>query len=244
MQSLAFCSGGSDPVACRTRAHALGILYGPDVEANITDGGQAWLDTAGDAGVYGGYGVMSRRAAWHIVADYRAIPGDTWPTYLARPAGPLGWQCQGTHSEYGGSVDSSRLDDFFAGASAPQPTQGDQEMKVIAGDQTTTAWITDGVCKRYIGDPSQEMPTLLMLCGQTQVIKVGQYTIDRMPVVQTAGAPDRGSPATYDGLRFEGKVDALKAQITGLPVGGGGVDPNTKAILDLVTKIEKSLQGA
>jgi hypothetical protein len=117
-------------------------------------------------------------------------------------------------------------------------------MKVIAGDQTTTAWITDGVVKRYIGDPSQEMPTLLSLCGQTQVIKVGQYTIDRMPVVQTAGAPDRGNPAIYDGLRFEGKVDALKAQVTGLPVAAGGVDPNTKAILDAVTRIENGLKGA
>jgi hypothetical protein len=90
------------------------------------------------------------------------------------------------------------------------------------------------------------MPTLLMLCGQTAVIKVGQYTIDRMPVVQTAGAPDRGSPATYDGLRFEGKVDALKAQVAAMPpgTGGGGVDPNTQKILDKLTTIETALKGA
>jgi hypothetical protein len=83
-----------------------------------------------------------------------------------------------------------------------------------------------------------------MLCGQTQVQKVGQYTIDRMPVVATMGPPDRGNPSTYDGLRFEAKVDALKGQITGLPVAAGGVDPNTKAILDAVTRIENGLKGA
>ncbi len=219
MQSLAFCSGGSDPVACRARADRLGILFGTDTEANIPDGGQAWLDTAGTAGAYGGAAVMTRRAAWHIVADYRAIPGDTWPSYLARPAGPLGWQYLGTHSEYGGSVDSSRLDDWFGGTTPA--LQGDQNMKVISGDQVPMAYITDGVTKRYIGDPTQELPTLLMLCGQTNVITVGQYTIDRMPSVASAYFPDRANPSTYDELRLEGKIDALKAASVG-PAGPAG----------------------
>jgi hypothetical protein len=250
MITIAFWSGAADPAQMR----ALGAAWGVDhicldVESRIRGDGpwvQPALDVAG-GGLYGSPSVFSGRSAEFFLEAYYAgvypnfvDPQATWRG--SAPSVPHGIQWAGSVNAFGGGVDRSWFDDWFSGGTL-QP-QGEQEMKVIAGDQTTTAWITDGVVKRYIGDPSQEMPTLLSLCGQAQVIKVGQYTIDRMPVVQTAGAPDRGTYATYDGLRLESEIAALKAQIIALPVAAGGVDPNTALILATLTKMEKALQGA
>lgn len=69
---------------------------------------------------------------------------------------------------------------------------------------------------------------------------MAQFTVDRIPTVKEAASPDSGNPATYDGLRLEGKIDAIEAR----PPGSPAPDPNTKLILDKVTALEAALKNA
>lgn len=128
MTAIGFCSGWDDPNWIRDTAAAWGILAAVDVEAHIRDDGpwvQPWLDVS-LAGLYGNssvhYNTAGRRAAFHIVSWYFAVPPAcfdpalTWPWWLPRPAAPCGWQFCGTHSEFGLSVDRSWVDDWFAPA--------------------------------------------------------------------------------------------------------------------------------
>lgn len=121
---LAFASGWDDPAACRAAAAAWGVRLVLDCEDGIRGLGswsQGWLDVSG-AGLYGAAHVHGLRAALHVLARYPGRdPGSTWPADLARPAGPVGWQWQGTHTEFGCSVDRSWLDDWFGGDMSIDP---------------------------------------------------------------------------------------------------------------------------
>lgn len=114
---LGFCSGWDDP----EQLAALGRLWRVrpclDVEDGIRPDGQwvqQWLDLSG-AGLYGVASVHAGRTAlFHVVADYPGFPvNDTWPSFAPKPAGPLGWQWQGSHLEFGCQVDRGRFDDWF-----------------------------------------------------------------------------------------------------------------------------------
>ncbi len=119
---IGFCSGWDDPTRIRALAAEWNVRAGLDDEPGIRGDGfnrQAWCDAAG-AGIYGAAGVHGVVAPFHIVADYPCAPpqgcdpGTTWRSGLARPTGALGRQWQGTHTEFGRSVDRSWLDDWFA----------------------------------------------------------------------------------------------------------------------------------
>ncbi len=250
MITIAFWSGAADPAQMR----ALGIAWGVDhicldVEGRIRGDGpwvQGALDVAG-GGLYGSPSVFSGRSAEFFIEAYYAgaypnfvDPQATWRG--SAPGVPHGIQWAGSVNAFGGGVDRSWFDDWFGG-STPAPQQGDPNMKVISGDQVPMAYVTNGVTKRYIGDPTQELPTLLSLCGQASVIKVGQYTIDRMPSVESAGVPDRSQPSIYSGSRLEGEIAALRDQVAAMPPGSGGVDPNTAKILEVITRIENGLKS-
>jgi hypothetical protein len=136
---LAFCSGWDDPTAVRQLAAAWGVLPCLDCEPEIRDLGswtQGWLDEAG-AGLYGSAHVHGLRAAFHIIARYPGRdPGATWPADVARPAAPCGWQWQGTHTEFGCSVDRGWFDDWFGGGDDVDPTlqaKLDQLANVLLG---------------------------------------------------------------------------------------------------------------
>jgi hypothetical protein len=115
---IAFLSGNDDPVAAAALArswHALPML---DDENGIRARGsweQRWIDDAG-CGLYGGREAQdSVDAPYRIIADYPGYdPMAAWPT--TPPSVPFGWQWQGTHTEFGLSVDRSWLDDSFGGA--------------------------------------------------------------------------------------------------------------------------------
>jgi peptidoglycan hydrolase-like protein with peptidoglycan-binding domain len=86
---------------------------------------QDWLTKSG-AGLYGNAPVFhGRRAAFYVLADYPGSdPHATWSPHVQRPNGPCGWQWEGTHTEFGCSVDRGWYDDWFAvggghGPSAP-----------------------------------------------------------------------------------------------------------------------------
>jgi hypothetical protein len=87
----------------------------------------------------------------------------------------------------------SRRDDILAmatgGTAPPAPTQEDVTMKVIKRPDGRQ-YITDGVTKRYIGEPTMEAPDLLKICGQTDPVELADYTIDRMPEILPVVEPD------------------------------------------------------
>jgi len=121
LPSLAFCSGLDDPAACKQKAADWGVKLCLDVESGIRGDGpwvQPWLDASG-AGLYGNAPVFAhRRAPFYVLAWYlNHNPNATWvsdPRY-PRPHGPCGWQWQGTHSEFGCSVDRGWYDPWFTG---------------------------------------------------------------------------------------------------------------------------------
>jgi len=131
---IAFCSGRDDPARLAWLAKVWRVQLYVDVENGIRSDGpwvQGFLDASG-AGLYGlasvhwEHGAGQRRAAGHIVAHYAGSgdPRDTWDG-SPRPAGLCGYQWQGTHSEFGLSVDSLWLDDGFltGGIMAIDPQQ-------------------------------------------------------------------------------------------------------------------------
>lgn len=126
---IAFVSGRDDPAAVRRLAAAWRVRACLDVEDGIRPDGPwvpGWLETSG-AGLYGlGRVHRARRAAFHIVARYPGSdPGATWEPQTPRPPGPCGWQWQGTHTEFGHTVDRSWLDDWFDDQAEPaQARQG------------------------------------------------------------------------------------------------------------------------
>lgn len=114
---IAYCSGLDDPVGCKNQAALWNVRLCLDVEQTIRGDGswvQPWLDASG-AGLYGNHPVFAGRVApFYILAAYPGTdPGVTWPSYYPRPSGPCGWQWEGTHTEFGGGVDRSWLDDWF-----------------------------------------------------------------------------------------------------------------------------------
>jgi hypothetical protein len=117
---IAFSSGWDDPSACKALAASWGVRLCLDVEPGIRGNGawvQPWLDASG-AGLYSFADAFpGRRAAFAILADRSRTPPDpnaTWPAWHPQPSMPCGWQWQGTHNEFGVTVDRLWLDDWFA----------------------------------------------------------------------------------------------------------------------------------
>ena len=155
---IGFCSGWDDPVAIRQQAAAWRVKPCLDVESGIRDDGpwvQAWLDASG-AGLYGLARVhVGRRAAFHVVARYPSVtPAPaTWdPLAGPRPDAPCGWQWQGTHTEFGCSVDRGWYDDWFLAGADPAPRS-----LITSGGEGTLVLIPDpgepGLHRFYIASP-------------------------------------------------------------------------------------------
>lgn len=142
---IAFASGWDDPLALRQLAAAWQVRLALDCESGIRDLGeggwntQAWLDASG-AGLYGLARVHVLRAPFHIVARYPGFdPRATWDARAGpRPPAPCGWQWQGTHPEFGRSVDRLWLDDWFAGGDPMDPNNPIDRAAIIDGHTTLT----------------------------------------------------------------------------------------------------------
>lgn len=112
---LAFCSGWDDPVALRERAQQWRVRLCLDCEDGIRGPG-SWVPgflQLSLAGLYGSVStVQAYGAPFKVAADYPGFdPEKTFPY----PSGslPTGWQWQGTHTEFGRSVDRGWYDDWF-----------------------------------------------------------------------------------------------------------------------------------
>jgi hypothetical protein len=51
-------------------------------------------------------------------------------------------------------------------------------------------FISNGIAKRYIQEPTIELPGLLWLCQQDAPAEVGDFTVDRMPEILSVGSPE------------------------------------------------------
>lgn len=118
---LAFCSGWDDPTALRQLARAWNVRLILDCEDGIRGPGlwvPGWLGASG-AGLYGSVPtVRAYDAPFKVAAEYPGFdPEKTFPY----PSGglPTGWQWQGTHTEFGRSVDRGWYDDWFGPRQLP-----------------------------------------------------------------------------------------------------------------------------
>lgn len=138
---LGFCSGFDDPRWVRETAAAWGIIPVVDVERGIRDDGpwvRPWVREA-RSGLYGLASVHfesgeppGRDAILSVVARYpgSGCSGAAWdPAAGSRPPGLCGWQCQGSHAEFGLTVDSAFYDDGVPGLLGVAPVvQGGNDM--------------------------------------------------------------------------------------------------------------------
>lgn len=65
------------------------------------------------------------------------------------------------------------------------PGERERTMELIRGFDKPEVYITDGIYKRHVAQQN-ELTDLLDLCGQTEPRVMGQYTVDRFPVVARA----------------------------------------------------------
>jgi hypothetical protein len=119
LETLAYCSGWSDPLQMKGQSATWGVPICLDVEGGIRGNGswvQDWLNRSG-AGLYGNPPVFVERvAAFYVLAAYPGYnPNASWPSNLPRPNGPCAWQWTGSHSMWGITVDSTWSDDNFPG---------------------------------------------------------------------------------------------------------------------------------
>ena len=122
----AYCSRLMDPAVAKARAAALGIVIIEDDEPGIAAFDVAATDTfLGISGgrLYGGSAVMTAHIG-HAHPGYviAAYPGGaqtaTWPSGVARPPQPVGWQYLGTQSTPFGVVDMSNFEAAVLGGGA------------------------------------------------------------------------------------------------------------------------------
>jgi len=125
MTTIGWASGNADPAQQKALAALWGVDFPTlDDESAIRAYGpweQPWLDTSG-FGLYHPYGTDGSvfrilRAPWFIAADYWGAypyidPQATWPG--PAPSIPHGLQWAGSVNAFGGVVDRSWLDDYFA----------------------------------------------------------------------------------------------------------------------------------
>lgn|SRR5215469_1087029 len=229
---LGFCSGLDDPVAVKALAASWRVRACLDVEDAIRGLGpwtQGWLDASG-AGVYGGQAVHEAvRAPFHIAALYPGgAPVGDWPPGWTRPPGPLGWQSQGTHQEFGLSVDSGWLDDSFGeermallgiGSLTAQDPRGNGAVYLVADPVFGP--------KRWVPDEGTEA-IYVPFTGPR--VTIDQFVLDRMEELAPVGS---GSYVHAD----VGDVAASLAALTALVQAGTASDPTgaLKAELDALS---------
>jgi hypothetical protein len=124
LATFAYCSGWANPAAMAAQSGSWQVSICLDVEGGIRPDGPwvpGWLATSG-AGLYGNPPIHAHAAPFHILAAYPqgGDPGGlTWPIWWPQPATPCGWQWAGSHPEFGVTVDSLWLDDWFAAHFGP-----------------------------------------------------------------------------------------------------------------------------
>jgi hypothetical protein len=162
-----------------------------DVEGGIRASGPwvpSWLATSG-AGLYGNPPVHpGMTAAFHVLAAYPGYdPNASWSG--SRPASPCGWQFQGTHGEFGVSVDRGWYDDWFgnlfsAGSGSlgedMTPEQAAQLTEVLNGVRDANEGLFYGL---GTPNPSNAFSKLF----EARVAAIVKAELDKLPSTATGG---------------------------------------------------------
>lgn len=205
---IAYCSGWDDPVAVKALATQWNVRACLDVEAGIRPDGvwkSAWLASSG-AGLYGNPDVHNVPAAFHIMAWYPGTdPGRTWIGNHPPDNSPLGWQWQGTHSEFGISVDSLWLDDSM-GDFKMQLDPNDPIVQLLVGAPGSQVNIAG-----FINDVHNGMSTLVSSGGPALVPAI-KAEIDAIKAeIEAGGSVD----ATAAIARVEAALKAAGSSLGG-----------------------------
>ncbi len=178
LATLAFAFGAADARQARDLAAAWGVRLCLDVEAPWGDGPwvDPWLAESG-AGIYGNRPVLINHRGHMPFAIMAAYPGyDPGTNDPGLNLGvPTGWQWEGTHTEFGGSVDRGWYDDWFA-LPENRPPQGSLDQ---ADCQQVTGWAQDPDV------PMQAIQAHVYLNGQT-----GQPGAIGIPLLANQHRPD------------------------------------------------------
>lgn len=242
LRAIAFCSGWDDPVVLRQLAAEWGLLLFLDDEDRIRrltqpDWRPAFLQASG-AGLYGLLSRHNIAAPYRIAAEYPTggCTGATWPTSPAPPE-PHGWQCQGTHTEFGLSVDRSALDDWFQEATMAIDPAILQELRTNAATSARIVSATDAA-QDDAGNPIDVHWTAGYVLAHVRALQaqLGQLLGDDQQVQQAVAALTQqvqSQGATVQAV--QAAVAALKDQLA------AGGDPGAAAAID---RIEQALQKA
>jgi hypothetical protein len=90
----------------------------------------------------------------------------------------------GNHSDCGPGFPMDTVLAIAADGRPPTPTPIDLEdtMKVVVHSDGRQ-FVTNGITKRYLGEPTMEAPDMLKLCDQDAPMAIADYTIDRIPEI-------------------------------------------------------------
>jgi hypothetical protein len=118
-----------------------------------------------------------------------------WPAQLAEVDGQagFGYHRMAVSTACPCDVRLNRRADILAlaaGGTQPQPEPIEEPTMKVILHSDGRQYITDGVVKRYIGEPTMEAPDLIKMCGQTAPMSLADYTIDRMPEIDSVVVPD------------------------------------------------------
>jgi hypothetical protein len=244
LSTMAFVSGWDDPLAVKSQGQAWGLSdkLCLDVEGGIRGDGswvQGWLDTS-RAGLYGNYGVHpNRTATFHILAAYPASgnPNATWYSNFPRPKGPCGWQWQGTHNEFGATVDRGWYDDWFAQGGPVDMAGEDSALVRLAYEIAEVLLNSGGMSQNQMnyglglvqsagGDIGGPMGTIM-------------DSSEEWGQVRSLMGEIRTNAAAVPALQAE--VDQLKAQIAA--GGTPSAPPDLSGVLAAITNVETALQA-
>jgi hypothetical protein len=147
---------------------------------------------------WGAHSVMLDNCAQWIAEEAAAFGIPIVRLSAAQAQGGAAGVCQhvdlgasgGNHWDCGPSFPMDQvIAQAAGGAPTAPPIEEESNMKVISHSDGR-AFITDGVVKRYIGEPTMELPDLLRMCGQTGPMSVADYTVDRMPEIIPVDTPE------------------------------------------------------
>lgn len=217
---IMFVSAGDDPAKVKAASLRLHFIPVVDRESGIPDAvnEQAFIDASG-SGIYGNQPKLGVNARCHILAAYIGDTTDaTWWGRTPRPAGPCGWQKQGTHTEFGVGCDRGVYDDAIFGLfGAAAGSLGVEDMTPVEHDMELVGAFRDLQFQTGSVDPAM---TATLSDGKTLVASLIDFGAPTMVDLFNS----QSGPASFPLLKT-GRIDKKLDDLLTLAKVAGGADP-------------------